>query len=98
MTDKKPEIERGKKPSVGKAGTHGCFVVEVIKMPLRTRSLARRFMTYEEADDYHTRSVAAHQSMADRERTTYVIAMYETATPKSLTVSKEYKSIQVVPL
>ena len=96
MTDKKPEINRGKKPSVGKAGTHGCFVVEVTHAG--KRSLARRFHTREEADDYHARSVAAHQSMADRERTSYVISMYETATPKSAAVLKEHKSIQVVPL
>lgn len=96
MTDKKPEIQRGMKPPVGRAGTHGCFVVEITHAG--KRSLARRFMTREEADDYHTRSVAAHQSMADRERRIYVIALYETATPKSTEISKEHRSTKVEPL
>lgn len=96
MTDKKPEIKRGLRPSAGKAGTDGCFVVEVTHAG--KRSLARRFHTLSEAEDYHTRSVSAHQSQADRERRTYVVALYETATPKSTEINKEHRSTQVVPL
>lgn len=83
-----PEITRGKKPSAGRAGTNGCFVVEVINHT-GTRALARRFKTLAEAEEFHTRSVGAHQAKADRERHWYIVALYETATPKSTDIFKE---------
>ena len=85
------------RPSVGKAGTDGRFVVEVVNHT-GTRSFARRFVTQAEAEDFHTRTVSAHQQKANRERCWYVVALYETATPKSTEVFKEHRSEQVQPL
>ena len=82
-----------------KAGTHGRFMVEVSDGEHGIhRLLARRFVTIEEAEDFHTRAVAAHQAKADREHRWYTVALYETATPKSTQNIKDHKTTKVVPL
>lgn len=85
------------RPSVGKAGTDGKFVVEVVQADTGTRSFARRFVTQAEAEDFYARTVTVQQVKADREWKSVVVAVYETATPKSTEIFKEINSTHVEP-
>lgn len=96
VLERPPEISRGTTPSVGKGGTNGCFMVEIINHT-GTRALARRFKTLPDAESFYNRTVEAYQSKADRERHWYVIAQYETATPKSTEIFQEHRSTLVNP-
>lgn len=85
------------RPSVGKAGTDGCFQVEVVVAATGTRSFARRFKTQAEGQDFYDRTVNAHQQKANRESKAYVVAFYETKSPKSTEIANEFCSTQVMP-
>lgn len=71
------------RPSVGKGGAHGCFVVEVLKGKEQARVLARRFVTKEEARDFFDRTVQAYRAKALREGVQYEVHPYQTETPRS---------------
>lgn len=87
------------RPSAGKEGTHGCFMVEVRKgTAFETRVLARRFVSVEEARDFYTRTVTAHQQKANRERTAFRISCYETASAKSPLLKELLTLRTVTPL
>jgi hypothetical protein len=86
------------RPSVGKAGTNGCFVVEITKALTSTRSKARRWLTREEAQDFYDRSCSAHQQKANRERVSYTISFYRTETPKTKESCELISAHEVKPL
>lgn len=86
------------RPSVGKVGTHGKFMVEVIRLPSGTRSFARRFLTEEEAKDFYDRTVHAHQQKANRERHAYVVAVFETKGERRTELEREIATTHITPI
>lgn len=86
------------RPSVGKQGAHGKFEVEITFAASGTRSIARRFKTEEEAKDFYSRAVNAHQQKANRERKAYTLKVYETKTERSPEVEREIDSTTVHPI
>lgn len=98
VSDADRKTKGSDRPPAGKAGVHGKFEVEVVKLPSGTRSFARRFKTEAEAVDFYDRTVRAHRQKANRERRGYVVAVYETKTERSAEVGREINSTMVQPV
>lgn len=90
------EVVRGRRPSVGKKGVDGKYMVEVINHS-GTRTLARRFKTEDEGKDFFDRAVAAHQQKVNREQRRYVVAFFETKSVRSAEVDREIATATLLP-
>lgn len=86
-----------KRPSVGRAGTNGCFLVEIRVHPDGPRSLARRFITEEEALKFYNQAVNAYEQKARRERVAYVALLFETKNPKSTKDARTMCGTRIMP-
>lgn len=84
------------RPSVGKGGTHGKFLVEVQHAD-GTRAIARRFLTEVEGQDFYDRTVNAHQQKANREQVAFTVSFIETASPKSRESVRNIAEAKVAP-
>ena len=86
------------RPSSGKKGVDGKYVVRVLSGPLsETRVLARRFVTEAEAREFFTRTVVVHQQKANREHRHYAVALYSTRTPRSTEPVEVLADVSVSP-
>lgn len=84
------------KPSVGKKGVDGKYLVEVFNSA-GTRSLGRRFKTEREGKDFFDRTVSAHQQKANREQVSFVVTFYETVSPRSRETARKLGDAKVAP-
>lgn len=99
--DKKTTTKGPDRPSSGKEGVHGKFMVEVKKIKswdAATRVMARRFLTEGEATDFFHRTSSVHQQKANRERVQYAIALVETKTERSPEVERTIAVEQICPI
>lgn len=94
----KHALNPNRRPRAGKAGTDGCYMVEVVIAATGARSSARRFLTEAEGRDFFTRSSVATQSRANREQRRYVVAFFRTASSRSTDVVEEFGSTSIEPL
>lgn len=94
-----PVVKPPTTPAVGKRKDTSTapYMVEVVLNNTNTRSLARRFETKELAEDFHDRTVKAHQAKAAREDKHYVVHLYEMGGPRRAHVLKAHRSTEVDP-
>lgn len=86
------------RPSAGKKGVDGKYVVRVLSGPRgETRVLARRFLTEAEAREFFTRTVVVHQQKANREHRLYAVTLYTTRTPRSTETHEVLADVNVAP-
>lgn len=99
--DDKKTTKGPDRPSAGKEGVHGKFMVEVRKIKniaTSTRVMARRFVEEGDAVDFFHRTSAVHQQKANRERVQYAIAVVETKTERSPEVERTIAVEQICPI